>query len=343
MRPKLSMQTRSPLNPDDLELTRRFLLPIVERAYPGIRKIGRLVINPLGSVQHGRGVIHVRAQLIGRTRRSVDLYGNYDVWGGSQVIYRFLRHLVTHGFDRGRYRSPRPLSYSPRYRLLVYESFAGRRVRDELESGHLSVASLRRTVIDIAGWLRKFHALPPRVGVRRKMELSANTFAHLMTPHRRLLHHAARTVNAVIKNSKRVALVHGDPHLANCIRGRAGTIALIDYSESFLGNPIADVSMLLVHLDVALKKYYSRANIAIIQQAFVTTYFGRPSDKLPLETRRELVAFQIRTAAMFLRFTSDHHRQPAPNVRWMIRRFEIIISAGTRGLDADQPWPLFAA
>lgn len=343
MPPKLSFRKISPLNPDDLELTRRFLLPIIQRAYPGILSIGRLSITSLGSVQHGRGVTHLRVQLRGRVWRTVDLYANYDQWGGSQAIYRFLRYLAAHGFSRGRFRAPRPLTYSPRYRLLVYESFAGRRIRDELEAGRMSKASMRRTVTDIAGWLRKFHSLPPRVGHRRNLTLSPPTFAHLTTAHRRLLLAAIPPVNLAIGADRRLRPVHGDPHLANCIRGHGRSLAMIDYSESYLGNPLADVAMFLVHLDVALQKYFLRPGIAAIQQAFVRAYFGRTVWRLPLSTRRLLVAYQVRTAATFLRFTSDHNRRPAPGVRWMMRRFERLIASGTASLEADQPWILLAS
>ncbi|MEK7537719.1 MAG: phosphotransferase [Patescibacteria group bacterium] len=321
---------------------RRFLLPRLRRVYPG--SVGSIIFRPLHSVQSGRGVVRLFVTFHGQTRRRLELFANYDARGGSRDIYRFLRYLATHGFARGRWRAPRPLWYSATYHTLVYESYRGRRVRDDLTGGRLSVQSLTNVVTQAAGWLRTFHRLPARVGRRRAVRLPVDIYGRASAgPQSASVVARINQAVAAANRISRLALVHGDPHLANCIRGQDGGFALIDYSESYLGNPLADVAMFVVHLDVALQPFFRRAEVSRIQGAFLRNYFGRPVHQLPVGLRRDLVAYEARAAMVFLRFTTNHHCRPTGYVGWIVRRLESVIRQAVEQLNARDPRPVLAA
>ena len=328
----------------DPEATQAWLWPRLRRAHPVVQRITRVELRPLGSVQAGRGVvrINVYCETSRHQQRRLVLFGNYDTHGGSKTIYQFLTFLRRHGFGRGAYGIPTPLCYSEKYKLLVYESFPGKRVRDELEAGKLSPSGLLRVMRQSAVWLRKFHRLPPKVGTPHSLRLAPDYFSSLTTAHRAVIKRALPYINRELARRGRRSLVHGDPHLANCIQGARGAFAFIDYSESQIGSPAADIAMYLIHLDVALQPFFSRHQIAQAQRVFLELYYRRPIGRLDLRTRQSLLAYELRTAALFLRFTSDHHRQPSPQVAWMIQHFVNIISRGTDALRGSDPRVLLA-
>ena len=329
----------------DPEATRIFLWPYLRRSHPGIRGINRVDLHALGSVQAGRGVVRMKVHTRAKkpAQRTLTLFGNYDTTGGSRMIAQVLAFLERHGFGRGPYGAPQPLLYSDTYKLLVYESFPGLRVRDEIEAGRLSTRGLLSVMRQSAVWLKKFHRLPPNVGHPKNLRLSPNFFVNLTRGHRQVIVAALPFINRELARPGQRSLVHGDPHLANCIRGKQRSFAFIDFSESYIGSSAADIGMYLVHLDVALQPFFTRGVIARAQRLFIESYYDRPIAKLDQATRRAILTYEIRTAALFLRFTSDHHRQPAPQVAWMIQHFVNIISRGTDELRRDLPQPILAS
>lgn len=322
-----------------------FLWPYLKRIHPDIRGIIGVDLQAFGSVAAGRGVVKIVVTAKTRQKRSknIELFANYDTSGGSKTIYEFLVFLHRHGFGSGAYGAPRALCYSKKYKLLVYESFPGRRVRDYLEHGQLSAAGLNIVMRQSAIWLRKFHRLPPRIGKPMNLRLAPVFFSKLTKEHRHVITAALPYINKELGLQDRRSLVHGDPHLANCIRGQKHSFAFIDFSESHVGSAAADIAMYVVHLDVALQPFFSRRVIGRAQKVFLETYYGRSSTRLPLLTRRSVLAFELRTAALFLRFTSDHHRRPAPQVAWMIQHFVNIISRGTDELRSQDPQLILAS
>lgn len=316
----------------------RLLRPWLRRAYPAATSVRVRTSTDLHSVQAGRGVFRLSVAVQGANPRVLELFANFDRRGQSRDIYRLLAHLYRHGFRRGRLRVPTPLGYLPSRHLLVYQAYAGRRVRDELERRRLSVPTLERDVRDAARWLRKLHALPPRVGRSRNLNLDLARYRAAPVAQRRSLAAAVATINRSLVRAGRLGprrIVHGDPHLANCIRGRDGGFALIDYSESYLGHPLADVGMFLVHLDLALQPYFPRRVVGQVQRQFLATYLaGRQRDK---ETIRTLSLYMARAAAAFLAFSTDHHRRPRGYMRWVINQ---LITLTVRGADqASAPNP----
>lgn len=329
----------------DPEAARAFLWPHLKRVYPGLVSISRVDLKIIGSVQAGRGIVRiaVHAKSRGPKRKTFVLFGNYDTRGGSKNIYRVLVYLQRHGFGAGRFGAPVPLLYSNKYKLLVYRSFPGKRVRDELEANQLTARELYQIMRQSAEWLKKFHRLPPRVGAARNLRLSPRYFSKLTAEHRRVVAAALPLINIELARTGKQTLVHGDPHLANCIRGTNKSFAFIDFSETYTGSPAADISMYLVHLDVALQPFFSRQIIAQAQRLFAESYFGRPIAQLDQCVRRSLLAYELRTAALFLRFTSDHHRRPSPQVAWMIQHFVNILSRGTDELRHDRAQLILAS
>lgn len=329
----------------DPEATRRFLWPYLRRAHPGLQSISGVKLHAFGTVAAGRGVVKIT--LRGKFRwdplKPMELFANYDTAGDSRDIYQFLEYLEKHGFGNGAYGAPKALCYSKKYKLLVYESFPGRRVRDDLEQRGLFPAALNVIMRQSAVWLRKFHRLPPRIGQTKKLRLAPTFFSKLTKDHRQVVSAALPYINKELARRGQQSLVHGDPHLANCIRGPRGSFAFIDFSESQVGSPAADIGMYLVHLDVALQPFFSRRVIGRAQRIFLKKYYGSDADRLPVDVRRSLLAYELRTAALFLRFTSDHHRRPSPQVAWMIQHFVNIMSRGTDELRGDDPRLILAS
>lgn len=325
------------------DLARSFLSPWIRRVRPGYVPVGSVRIFPLHSVQAGRGV--VRLLVYAGRRPPLELFANYDVHGGSRTIYRFLRHLHRHGFANGSYRAPTPLGYSPKYKLLVYQAFPGRRVRDELERCRLSARRLAAILGQSAGWLRKFHSLPATVGRHRPAGFALVHSSRLPASLRRQLSPVVREINAALRAAgrrDRATLVHGDPHLANCIHGQHG-FAFIDYSESYVGHPLADVAMFLVHLDLALHPYFTPRVVVQLQRRFLGAYFGRSVERLPTTAQRTLVAYHMRSALEFLVFSSNTHHRPRGYMAWIIKRLTTIVETGSMQLSSPHPIPPLAA
>lgn len=337
------MTTAQLLN--DPKATATVLWPYLKKSHSHLTSITAVELHALGSVQKGRGVVRITVTGKSRVKKTVvlDLFANYDPKGDSKTIYQFLTFLQRHGFGTGAYGAPIPLCYITKYKVLVYESFAGTRVRDLLEAKKLSPAKLNGIMRQSAIWLKKFHRLPPSIGGKKNLTLSSGFFSELTIPHQQVVSTALPCINSELKKNDRRSLVHGDPHLANCILGKKKSFAFIDFSESYVGSAAADIAMYLVHLDVALQPFFTRKNIAQAQRVFIETYYGRTAQRLPENTRRSVLAFELRTAALFLRFTSDHHRQPTSQVRWMIQHFVNIISRGTSELQNKDPQIILAS
>ncbi len=329
----------------DPQAVRSFLWPYLKREDSSLQSITAIKLHSLGSVAAGRGVVKITVQVKTQKshRKTIDLFANYDQSGGSKTIFQFLEYVHHHGFGSGAYGAPTPLCYSTTYKLLIYRSFPGRRVRDELEAETLSPAGLNSVMRQSAIWMKKFHRLPPQIGRPKNLRLAPAFFSALTAPHRHIIATAVPYINRELARQDRRSLVHGDPHLANCIRGAKGSFAFIDFSESHIGSAAADIAMYLVHLDVALNPFFSRRIIGQAQRMFLYTYFGRPVERLSPRERRAILAFELRTAALFLRFTSDHHRRPAPQVAWMIQRFITIVADGTDELRRAVPKLILAS
>lgn len=309
-----------------------------------LTSISAVEIHNLGSVQKGRGVVRLTVTGINKIKKvTIDLFANYDPRGDSKTIYQFLTFLERHGFGTGAYGAPTPLCYIPKYKLLIYQSFVGQRARDLLEETKLSPAKLHSVMRQSAFWLKKFHHLPPRIGTKKNLTLSSAYFSKLTLPHQKVVIAALPHINLELKKNDHRSLVHGDPHLANCILGPKNSFAFIDFSESHVGSAAADIGMYLVHLDVALQPFFTRREIAKTQRIFLETYYGKKIEALPIAIRRSILAFELRTASLFLRFTSDHHRQPSSQVRWMIQHFVNVVSRGTDELSSDSPHIILAS
>jgi len=324
--------------------TAALLWPYLRKSHSHLTAIKTVELHSLGSVQKGRGVVRITVHGKSKTKNIViDLFANYDVKGDSKTIYQFLAFLERRGFGAGAYGTPTPLCYIPKHKLLVYQSFAGTRARDLLETKKLSSAKLNSIMRQSAIWLKKFHHLPPQIGKKRNLTLSPAFFSKLSLPHQKVVAAALPYINRELKKNDRRSLVHGDPHLANCILGPKNSFAFIDFSESHVGSAAADIGMYLVHLDVALQPFFTRREIAKAQRIFVETYYGKKIETLPKNIKRSVLAFELRTASLFLRFTSDHHRQPNSQVRWMIQRFVNIVSRGTSELQSFDPLIILAS
>lgn len=313
------------------------LWPRLRRFFPSLRSIEQIDIHSLGSVQAGRGVIRLKLSVrtVAKRQKQLELYVNYDERGSSESIFRFLQKLQRAGFGSGVYGAPQPLWYDRAHHFFVYVPFAGDRIRDLLEQGRLTQKQLMLSVQHTAHWLHRFHQLPGGAAPKKVIRVQSTSLTLLpRTFQSRAQQHLAH-LNQLLAAPRRLHLVHGDPHLANCISSGKNSFACIDFSESYAGSPVADVAMFLVHLDVALRAHISIAAIRKTQEHFLTAYYGQSGLTITPSLRQSIIAHQVYTALVFLSFTQDHHHRPSPSIRAILLRLQRIVDLGLKELDSD--------
>jgi aminoglycoside phosphotransferase (APT) family kinase protein len=268
---------------------------------------------------------------------------NYDERGSSESIFRFLQKLQRAGFGSGVYGAPQPLWYDRAHHFFVYIPFAGDRVRDLLEQGRLTQQQLLLTVQHTAQWLHRFHQLPSGAAPKKVIRVQSASLSLLpRTLQSRAQQHLAR-LNQLLAAPRRLHLVHGDPHLANCISSGKNAFACIDFSESYAGSPVADVAMFLVHLDVALRAHMSIAAIRKTQERFLAAYYGHAVPMITPVLRQSIIAHQVYTALVFLSFTQDHHHRPSQSIRAILQRLQHIVDLGLKELDSTSATVILAS
>lgn len=298
------------------DLLSAWLMRFIPRWFPGATAVRVISIEPLGSIQPNRKIIRL---VIGYVQKKKSqkrvLYINQQP--GVKRLFDTQRLLIRNGFGRPPLLSPQPLFYHAAESFFIYESIEGTRVRDLLEKDGLSFQGLTKILILSARWLRRFHALQNKKLPITSSKLRAKDFAVLPKAWGVLasVDQLNRHVQRIEKGAER-QMIHGDPHLANMILPKSGRLAFIDLSECRQGNRWYDIGMFLVHLDVALHRYFSEREIALLQKHFLHAY--QPDRTASDEWA--LSCYKVRAALDFLKLTAGHHQRPRGYMAWVVQR-----------------------
>lgn len=329
--PKFMPLIKSLLN--NQKIAKDFFSDRIKQLFPDAKSISSLRLKRIGSMRQKSLIIKYSFWLHYPNHQELkNLYGNYHAQGGSKNIYNFFSYIYNHNFSSPPYQIPRPLIYFSPQKLFVYEEFPGKLLRELIKDKQCTFKQLHSHVSHLARWLLKFHTLPAGVGKYRSPNLSLKNFSSVAPRINLNLSKTIALINAginKIKKSSKKTLVHGDPHLANFVIGEQKNYALIDLSDSHQGYALYDLGMFLVHIDIALKPFFSSDQISKLKANFVKTYFAKYKHHLPAKICQGINAFQARAALDFLKFTLNYNPRPNTYINWTINRFQEIISQST--------------
>lgn len=289
-------------------------------------EIRDIAIERVSSIRQTRSIFRYTLTWSGGRRTIV--YGHTH----SKQTYVFLSTIWRERFQNDKTLcTPRPLVYIPSYDLFLYESFAGDRLRDLLEKKPLPVPRLKTLLAQTAAWLATLHAIPISHSqrFRKASPFSQSKIISTLLPtlpardRRTFRKNVAKLFEIILPSLPREkTLIHRDPHIANIIlQPKTRRLALIDYSESGIGQPMIDVATMIVHLRVALHPFYSPKNIEAMSEHFLTSYRRRA--RLPRgEFRLHLTAFLAIVSLHFWAFTVVRNPRLNRSLRWMIREFQ---------------------
>jgi aminoglycoside phosphotransferase (APT) family kinase protein len=141
----------------------------------------------------------------------------------------------------------------------VMDFVDGRVLRDAAAAQELSVAARRNAGVSIADTLARIHAVDPAaVGlgdlgktegyIARQLKRWYGQFQQSQTRELPKVHEVHDALAARIPEQGPAAVVHGDYRLDNCMTDDDGNvIAVLDWEICTLGDPLADVGLLMVY------------------------------------------------------------------------------------------------
>lgn len=184
----------------------------------------------------------------------------------------------------------------------VMEFVDGAVLRNRRDAEHLDPEALRRCGDDIADVLARIHAVDPvAVGlgdlgrkeayVERQLRRWYRQWEQSKTRELPVVDETHDELVAQVPPQVRVAVVHGDYRLDNCLIGPDGSIrAVLDWELCTLGDPLADVGLLLVYWTEAGDEQAALGDAATVLEGF-------PSRSQLLQRYRD-VADDALTAAL---------------------------------------------
>lgn len=292
------------------------------------RDIDDVAIHPLSSIRTTRQII--RYTLAWHNGTKTIVYGHTH----SKKTHAFLHAIWKNVFAQKRFlKTPRPIAYLPSIDLFLYEAFLGERLRDVLERRPLPVAEMTFLLTQSAQWLAALHRMPVPASTpfRRAAAFSRTNIIRALSPtlsthERRELNRNLHMLLTVLLPSlpRRVSFVHRDPHIANIIIDRpARRLAIIDYSESGIGEPMVDVATMIAHLRIALHSFYTQREIELFSERFLDSYRGFARLARGSFTMH-LTAYIALVSAHFWAFTVATNPRPNRYLQWVIREFRTL-------------------
>lgn len=130
---------------------------------------------------------------------------------------------------------------------------------DKAAAEHTSTAVRRRATEEMADVLARIHLVDPdSVGlgdlgrkegyIERQLRRWSRQWSESKTRELPVIEDVHRTLEANIPEQGPAAIVHGDYRLDNCLIGADGTVrAVLDWELCTLGDPLADLGLLLVY------------------------------------------------------------------------------------------------
>jgi aminoglycoside phosphotransferase (APT) family kinase protein len=204
-------------------------------------------------------------------------YGVTDADGKRFVLRRPpLGHVLATAHDMGREHKiisalgPTDVPVAPALGLCTDDSVNGAPfyvmdfvdglvLRDAAAAGSLSMAARRNTGLSIADTLARIHAVDPdAVGlgdlgkkegyIARQLKRWYGQFQQSQTRELPRVDEVHEALSARIPEQGPAAIVHGDYRLDNCMTDSDGNvIAVLDWEICTLGDPLADVGLLMVY------------------------------------------------------------------------------------------------
>lgn len=189
----------------------------------------------------------------------------------NRQMHELLCALWNEGFDESnRLTVARPVAYWKSLHLRLREKVAGKLLREFLYYPDVQLDAPMRTV---AAWLAKLHGL--NVSVARRFDQHAKTeelrgwLDDLIACKEDWIKHERNRIGSLmdeliavhaVRRPNVLCLTHGDFHAENIfLRGK--TITVIDFEQSEIGDPAADLGYLLAQLDIQAGRYWERRGV----------------------------------------------------------------------------------
>lgn len=170
--------------------------------------------------------------------------------------FTLMDYLWNNNFSSGRLKVAKPLEYLKDEKLFIYEAAPGFPL--------LHFIFKERKDIDkkffLAGkWLKKLHDIyPPENLISQNImlkEILNSNLEELIKNNRHNLNlnlinqKAENLIKKLNDSNQKSVFCHGDFQIENAIFDEDGTLTVIDFEKSFLGNEMADIASFLVQLE----------------------------------------------------------------------------------------------
>ena len=261
--------------------------------------------------------------LVNGRGQTIDLFGGWDKENpaSKKRADKTIKHLWMNGFSVAPYLVPQPLLFDQKTSLLLYVSYPGETLYNLLR--RKKNGDFKRLISLIGSWTAGLHSLRPKNIVPRlsnaddKLQHKRNCatfsgngfsfFAKKPSSHPLDLSNAIFQQRCLIrKQLKALSLIHNDLHIRNILTNeRRDEIAVIDFNESRLHDPLDDIAAFLVHLDVELARFFSKQEVSHFQKTFLRSYLSTRKKKFSADEIRRLSAHAAWTSLRFLQYTLE--------------------------------------
>ncbi len=296
----------------------------LKRSFPEASKITIEKIQPVKTAMTWKSVVlsaRCRTTIRGRIQ-TIELFGGWDKEHpiSKKQAYNVLRFLWGHGFSRTPLLVPQPLLFDTNKSLLLYISYRGETVYRLLSK--IKPTSLKNLLQLSGRWAARLHRLRasnivPRISDaddRSQHKRNTKTFLGRGSQFFKSKNVSPETVSADTLRKKifirnhlpALSLVHNDLHLRNILTNKKqNEIAVIDFNETHLGDPLDDVATFLVHLDAELASRFPLSKIRRLQQAFLAGYVKERKRSFSKDEEARLAVSASWTALRFLQYTLE--------------------------------------
>lgn len=171
---------------------------------------------------------------------------------------------------------PEPLGYSGTMQTFMYREAPGELYRTIIEGRKVSKKELTNMFRAAALWLKKVSAKRIRVAWLPRLKRTAwymrlKKDKPTMPPDWRA---CWRDLHVRQPKVERPGFVHGDFQASNLIWHKK-KVAVIDFTESFFGDPLWDVGYFLAHSEHMVEYHYGAVVWKWLQSKVLSSYFGR--------------------------------------------------------------------
>jgi len=269
-------------------------------------------------------VLRARCSLFVNGRgQTFDLFGGWDKENpaSKKRAYKTIKHLWMNGFSIAPHLVPQPLLFDQKTSLLLYVSYSGETLYNLLRRKKND--DFKRLISLIGSWTAGLHSLRtknivPRLNdtddklqhKRNCATFSGNGFSFFQ---KKISPQSLNISNTVFKQRrlirrqlKTLSLIHNDLHIRNILTNeRRDEIAVIDFNESRLHDPLDDVAAFLVHLDVELARFFPKQTVFDFQKTFLRAYLSKRKKEISADEVRRLSVHAAWTGLRFLQYTLE--------------------------------------